>query len=59
MRMFAQYSTAEMRPKYMGMLQTTWDSPERFMRSFKGTEKPDQIDKSGECFKQLTNVWNK
>ncbi len=50
MRMFAQYSTAEMRPKYMGMLQTTWDSPERFMRSFKGTEKPDQIDKSGECF---------
>jgi len=52
-------ATKEMKPKYMGMLQTCWGSAEGFMRSYKGTANPDRIDKSAECFKELAKVWNK
>jgi hypothetical protein len=58
-RMFIDGATKEMKPKYMGMLQTTWDTAEGFMRSYLGTEKPGQIDNSGVCFRELTKVWNK
>jgi hypothetical protein len=52
-------ATKEMKPKYLGMLQTCWGSAEGFMRSYKGTANPDRIDKSAECFKELAKVWNK
>jgi len=52
-------ATKEMKPKYMGILQTCWGSAEGFMKSYKGTASPDGIDKSAECFKELAKVWSK
>jgi hypothetical protein len=52
-------ATGEMKPKYMGMVQTVWNSAEGFMKSYKGTANPDRIDKSAECFKQLSEAWKK
>ncbi len=50
-------ASREMKPKYMGMLQTVWGSAKGFMESYKGVS--DTEDKSGTCFKALTKVWNK
>jgi Glycosyl hydrolase family 20, catalytic domain len=36
MAKFRKYATPEMKPRYYGMLQTTWTSPERFMNGFYG-----------------------
>ncbi|KAF0236207.1 MAG: hypothetical protein FD181_2915 [Prolixibacteraceae bacterium] len=52
-------ATKEMKSKYLGMLQTCWGSAENFIRSYKGTANPDRIDKSAECFKELSKAWNK
>ncbi len=58
MRLFIKIATKEMKPKYLGMLQTVWGSAEGFMKSYKGTATQDRIDKSAECFKELSKVWN-
>jgi hypothetical protein len=58
-RLFIESATKEMKPKYLGMLQTVWGSAERFMESYKGKVEPDRMDKSAECFKALAKVWNK
>ncbi len=51
-------ATPEMKPKYMGMLQTCWSSAEGFMRTFKGTGNKERVDESAKTFKELTKVWN-
>lgn len=57
MRNFIKTATPVMKPKYRGMLQTAWGSAESFMRSYKGIS--EQEDKSADCFKALSQVWNK
>ena len=59
MRSYISGATKEMKPKYLGMVQTVWNSAEGFMKSYKGTANPERIDKSAECFKELAKVWNK
>ncbi len=59
MRNLIAGATRDMKPKYMGMLQTCWGSAEGFMRSYKGTGNQERVDKSAECFKELAKVWNK
>ena len=59
MRMFVAGATKETKPKYLGMVQTVWNSAEGFMKSYKGTADQDRIDKSAECFKELAKAWNK
>lgn len=34
MARFRKYATPEMKPRYFGMMQTTWSSPQRFMDGF-------------------------
>jgi len=51
-------ATREMKPKYLGMLQTCWGSAEGFMRTFKGSENEGGVDESANTFKELTKVWN-
>ncbi|SHE46454.1 Glycosyl hydrolase family 20, catalytic domain [Mariniphaga anaerophila] len=57
-RTFINSATNEMKPKYYGMLQTVWGSVEIFMKSYQGTAEPGKTDKSAECFKALSKVWN-
>ncbi|NOR75163.1 MAG: family 20 glycosylhydrolase, partial [Draconibacterium sp.] len=59
LRDFIAGATREMQPKYKGMLQTVWGSAKGFMESYKGTGNPERIDKSAECFKELSKVWDK
>ncbi len=58
MRTFIENATGEMKPRYLGMLQTVWGSARRFMETYKGTGEPDRPDLSAECFKELVKVWN-
>lgn len=57
MRTFISGATRDMKPKYLGMLQTCWGGAEGFMRSYKGTANPERVDQSAECFKELAKVW--
>jgi hypothetical protein len=57
MRSYISGATKEMKPKYLGMVQTVWNSAEAFMRSYKGTVNPDRMDKSAESFKELAKAW--
>jgi len=41
MARFRKYATPEMKPRYYGMMQTTWSSPERFMNGFYGIKTND------------------
>jgi hypothetical protein len=41
MARFRKYATTEMKPRYYGMMQTTWSSPERFMNGFYGIKTND------------------
>ncbi len=41
MAKFRKYATPEMKPRYYGMMQTTWTSPERFMDGFYGIKTTD------------------
>ncbi len=59
MRMFVSGATKETKPRYLGMVQTVWNSTEGFIKSYKGTASPERIDKSAECFKELAKVWNR
>jgi len=38
MARFRKYATPEMKPRYYGMMQTTWSSPERFLNGFYGVK---------------------
>lgn len=57
MRTFIDGATKETKPRYLGMVQTVWNSAEGFMKSYNGTASPDRIDKSAECFKELAKAW--
>lgn len=57
-RFFIENATNEMKPRYLGMLQTVWGSAKGFIESYKGTANPERADKSAECFKMLANAWN-
>ncbi len=59
MRTFIESATKEMKPKYLGMVQTVWNSAEGFMRSYQGTANADRMDKSADSFKELAKVWNR
>jgi hypothetical protein len=56
-RDFISGATREMKPKYLGMLQTCWNSAENFMESYLGEVEPEKADKSAECFKELVKAW--
>lgn len=58
MRSFIEGATREMKPKYLGMIQTVWNSTENFMNSYKGTVDQEKADKSAKCFKALVQAWN-
>lgn len=52
-------ATKQMKPKYMGMLQTCWNSAEGFMRSYKSSaDNVERYDKSADVYKALSKVWN-
>ena len=57
-RNFIESATNEMKPRYLGMLQTVWGSAKAFMDSYKGTVNPERADKSAECFRELANAWH-
>ncbi|WP_422359021.1 family 20 glycosylhydrolase [Reichenbachiella sp.] len=57
MKTFKNNSTSEMNPKYLGMLHTCWGSAERFMASYTGKDTSNDRDKSADCLKKLTEVW--
>lgn len=57
MRTFIDGSTAETKPRYLGMVQTVWGSAEGFMKSYKGTASENRHDKSADCFKALSEAW--
>ena len=50
-------ATKEMKPKYLGMLQTVWGSTQNFMEKYKSNVKKEET--SATCFKALTKAWNK
>jgi hypothetical protein len=58
MRSFIDGATDEMKPRYLGMLQTVWGPAGRFMETYKGTGDEENPDRSAECFKELVKVWN-
>ncbi len=57
MREFIGGATREMKPKYLGMMQTVWGPTMQFMKSYRGNAEKE--DKSATCFKALAEVWNK
>jgi hypothetical protein len=59
MRTLIDGATKEMRPMYLGMVQTVWTSVQNFMDSYNGKIAPEKADKSAACFKELAKVWNK
>jgi hypothetical protein len=47
MARFRMYATPEMKPRYYGMMQTTWTNPERFMNGFYGITQNSESPASG------------
>jgi hypothetical protein len=56
-RTLIDHSSKEMRPRYLGILQTVWGSVTGFMESYQGTAAATRHDASADCFKKLTEVW--
>jgi hypothetical protein len=57
MARFRKYATPEMKPRYYGMVQTTWSSPERFMNGFYGIKTTDARPNSGQQDPSM-NPWD-
>jgi len=57
LRSFIDGATREMKPKYLGMLQTSWSPAERFMETYKGEADSNRIDRSVASFKAMAKVW--
>lgn len=57
MARWRKYATKEMKPRYYGMVQTTWTSPQRFMDGFYGI-KTDSEQPSTENQDSLKNPWD-
>ena len=47
MARFRKYATPEMKPRYYGMMQTTWSSPQRFMNGYYGVNTSNARSESG------------
>jgi len=57
MRSFIDGATEEMKPRYLGMLQTIWCSAKKFMDSYNETIEEEKRDKSAACFRALSEAW--
>ncbi len=57
LRIFISNSSKEMKPRYLGMLQTVWGSAAGFMNSYLGKSDQGKADASADCFKKLGSVW--
>jgi hypothetical protein len=52
MKKFRSISTPEMKPRYLGMMQTIWSGAGQFLDNYYNT-KPEKPDSQVECFKAL------
>ena len=52
-------ATRDMKPNYMGMVQTVWTSAKNFLDSYNGKTDSIRFEKSVTCFRELAGVWNK
>lgn len=59
MRTFIEESTPAMKDRYLGMIQTVWTSAERFMKEYRHPEVIEVKNTSGNCFRELSEVWKK
>jgi hypothetical protein len=57
MARFRKYATPEMKPRYYGMMQTTWSSPERFMNGFYGI-KTNEVRPNANQQDPAMNPWD-
>lgn len=57
MRTFIENATPDMKPRYLGMLQTVWSSAEHFMKEYHHPEQMETEDNSGNCFRALSEIW--
>jgi N-acetyl-beta-hexosaminidase len=57
MARFRKYATPEMKPRYYGMIQTTWSSPERFMNGFYGI-KTNEVRPNANQQDSAMNPWD-
>ncbi len=57
MARFRKYATPEMKPRYYGMVQTTWSNPERFMNGFYGIKTTDSRPNTGQRDPSM-NPWD-
>ena len=56
-RSFISNSSGEMKPRYLGMLQTVWGSAAGFIDSYYGKAEQGKADASADCFKKLMATW--
>lgn len=58
-RIFIRESTSAMKDRYLGMIQTVWTSAERFMQEYRHPDQIKEENTSGNCFRELSGVWEK
>lgn len=58
LRDFIDGATRATKPKYLGMMQTSWSSAESFRNSYFEKDKEKITDKSVITFKKLAEIWN-
>ncbi len=59
MRTFIEEATPTMKDRYLGMIQTVWTSAARFMEEYRTSEKIEEKNTSGNCFRALSGAWAK
>jgi hypothetical protein len=59
LRSLIRNASEEMKPRYAGMMQTVWGSVKGFMNSYYGIAIGERRDASADCFKALSEIWNK
>jgi len=52
---FRNSSTPEMKPRFLGIVETTWSSPESFLRGYYGIapKRPGQTNTAWQCFRDV------
>lgn len=50
---FRRHATPEMRGRFMGMVQTVWSGPDKFLDAFYGKDSSDAENTGVNCFKSL------
>ena len=56
-RSLTDHASTEMKPLYLGMLQTVWGPVPGFMKGFQAKTGSGKRDASADCFRKLTEVW--